>query len=110
MDRRILLVIVVEDALLHGLGEAVDEEAGLLLARGAADGQRVEGNLQRAFGAGEDQAFAFLAAIDEVHAQAEVESFGIVKQAEHDIVGVAAIFQRSAGRRSPWRASARYCR
>ena len=52
----------------------------------------VAGDLHGAFGAGEEEAFAFFAAVDEVDAEAEVEAFGIVEECQQDVGGVAAVF------------------
>ena len=50
-----------------------------------------------AFRAGEEEAFALLAAIDEVHMQAEVEAFRVVEEGKQNIVGVAAVFPVANG-------------
>ena len=85
---------------LHRVGEGVDGVAGRLFARHAADGHAVAANLHCAFGAGEDETFALLAAIDEVHAQAQVESLAIVEQTEHHVGHIAAVVPeaQAAGR------------
>jgi hypothetical protein len=48
---------------------------------------------------GEDQAFAFLSAIHEVHAQTEVESLAIIEESQHHIGGIAAIFPETQAAR-----------
>src|SRR5581483_3281952 len=89
---RVLHVIRVAQLLLHGLAVGADHEARFLLARSAADAHEVASDLHGAFRAGEDQAFALISAIDEVHAECEVKSLRIVEQPEHHVVGIAAIF------------------
>src|SRR6266516_2351231 len=95
MSGRILLVITVAYFFLHGFGVGADHQAGLFLARSAADTDGVVGNLESALRSGEDEPFALLASVDEVDAQAEVEALRIVEQAEQYIVGVAAVLPES---------------
>ena len=77
--------------LLHCVGEGADGVAGIFFAGGAGDGDGLAGDLHGAFGAGEEEAFAFVAAIDEVDAEGEVEAFGIVEEREQDVGDVAAV-------------------
>ena len=86
------LAVLLEVLPLHFGGEGADGVAGLFFEGRAADGDRVAGDLHGAFGAGEEEAFAFFTAVDEVDAEAEVEAFGIVEEGEKDVGGVAAVF------------------
>ena len=52
---------------------------------------RLAGYLHGAFGAGEEEPFALLAAVDEVDAQTEVEALRIVEEREQDVGDVAAV-------------------
>ena len=109
MGAGIFLVVFLDDARLHRIGEGSDHEARLLLQRHAAYDDAVAGYLHCAFGAGENQAFVLFASIDEVHAQTQVETLWIIKETHHYVGHVAAVFPEAQasgchGSRGPMRA------
>src|ERR1700739_1733021 len=89
--RWILLAIVRLDLFLHRLGERTHCKARLRLAWNAAQCHYSPTDLQCAFGARENQALALFAAVDEIDAQAQIESFGIVEQPQHHILCISPI-------------------
>jgi hypothetical protein len=104
----ILLVVLFRDFLLHRIGEASDKKAGPLLQGCPAYDHTVAGYLHRAFGTGKNEPFVFLATIHEVHPQAQIEAFRIIKETEHHVGYVAAIFPETQsasghGTRGPMR-------
>ena len=106
---RIFLPVLLDEFALHRLGEGSDHQAWLLLERHAAYDDAVAGYLHRAFRAGEDQPFVFLAPIHEVHAQAQIEALRIIKETQHHVGHVAAVFPEAYssgchGARGPMRA------
>ena len=84
--------VLLEVEPLHFGGEGADGVARFFFEWRAIDGDGVAGDLHGAFGAGEEEAFALFAAVDEVDAEAEVEAFGIVEECKQNIGGVAAVF------------------
>src|SRR5882757_208252 len=89
---RIFLPVLLRVFLLHFVCKGADREAGLLLAWCAVNGYAIACDLHLALGAGEEEAFALFAAIDEVDAEAEVEALRVVEESEHNVARVAAIF------------------
>ena len=99
------LAVLLEVEPLHFGGEGADGVAGFFLERCAVDGDGVAGDLHGALGAGEEEALALFAAVDEVDAEAEVETFRIVEECEQDVRGVAAVFpeaQAAGGHGLSW--------
>ncbi len=84
--------VLLEVESLHFGGEGADGVAGLFFEWSAVDCDGVACDFHGAFGAGEEEAFALFAAVDEVDAEAEIEAFGIVEECQQDIGGVAAVF------------------
>src|SRR5262249_37296631 len=89
---RILLRVLRLDLRLHGLGKGVNGEPRLLLARHTIHRHPGPADLHRAFIAGEDEALALFAAVHEVHVKAQVESFAVIEESKHHIVGIAPVF------------------
>src|SRR4051794_36973334 len=82
MFLRILLAILVDVLLLHSFGKGGNGVAGFGFGRGTGDRDSIAADGHEAFGAGKEEALTLLAAIDEVHMQAEVEPFGVVEERE----------------------------
>src|SRR5665213_163995 len=93
--QRIFAVVVFEQLLLHRLSVSSDDVTGSFLARHAVDRDGFAVDLHVSFRAGKYKALALLASVDKVHAQAQVESFAIVEQAEHHVRHVAAILPKT---------------
>ena len=87
----IFLTVLLEEFLLHCDGEGADGVAGVFFARDAGDGDGLAGDLHGAFGASEEEALAFVAAVDEVDSEAEVEALRVVEEREEDVGDVAAV-------------------
>src|ERR1700686_3833751 len=90
--QRILLPVAFQRAFLHGFREGINRVSWFLSKRRTAYADRVPGNFHGAFRAGKDQPLALLASIHEIDAQAKVEAFAIVKEAEHDVGSVSPVF------------------
>lgn len=88
----VLLAVFRDVLLLHGIRKGGDGIAGLLFAGSAVNGDRLAGDNHLAFGAGEDEAFALLASVDKIDAQAQVEVFRVVEERKQNVVDVAAVF------------------
>ena len=95
--------VLLEVESLHFGGEGADGVAGLFFEWSAVDCDGVACDFHGAFGAGEEEAFALFAAVDEVDAEAEIEAFGIVERVPAGHRGHRGRLSRSAGRRWPWR-------
>ncbi len=96
---RVLLEILLEEIFLDGFGERADGVAGLNFARVLGNRDAVSDG-QDAFGADEAESGIFGAAVDEIHAQGEIEGgmaggLRIIVEAEQDVGNVAAVFPES---------------
>src|SRR5437588_1459343 len=92
MRNWILLPVALKNPLLHRFREGTNRITGFLWEWRTADADRIARNLHRPFRASEDQTLALLPSIHKVHAQAEVEAFPIIKQAQHHVGSVSSVF------------------
>jgi len=101
----IFLTVLLDGFLLYLVAEGADGVAGFSFARGARNGDSLAGYLHGAFGAGEEEALALVATVDEVDAEREVEAFWVVEEGEQDVGGVTAVFPEaevSGGHGASW--------
>ena len=78
----VFLAVLFQNFLLHGLAESGDGVTGFSGQRGARDCDRALATIDfhEALGAGEEETFRLLAAVDEVDMEGKVEALGVVEQ------------------------------
>src|SRR5580698_7262327 len=91
MDARIFPLILGFNSLLHGFREGVNGQTRLLFSRNPAHSYTISADFHRSLRAGEDQSLALFAAIHKIDSEAQIESFTIIEQAQHDVWCVATI-------------------
>src|ERR1039458_908083 len=85
------MVVLIDNDLLHGCRKGFNGVAGSFFSGNTRHADGITGDFHGALGAGEEEALALFAAVNEVDTEAESESLLVIEEAEDGVGCVTAV-------------------